>query len=441
MNVFNFAVTLPEKEIGDCMKTVKRYWIYIILIISLVFSACTLNNSEGQPVEDDSDIIDDNNQNSYIANPWTEVTKEDVEKGLGTEIVLPHDAKNVIYRFNSSIELYEILFDYDVLSFTYRIKKSAETEDISGLYYEWTNSYEETVEGYKANIYRVVIEDDAIELITWIDTDEDISYSLSTSLGADLDGFYIEDVVKQLIKNGSEDFFEEDNGKIYCYDSEENYDYNDDSSLKNGIRKMVNNSEEEKEFIDSIFDSGEQYRSYEYPESTVYLYDSDDESKFVFVTNHKETEYSKEVYGIIVDKKELELEARYDADSTAENIFDNLLALNGKDYSYADCLRPYAEYQETYDYVTKNNQTVSYRYEHDSQIYGTYNSSGIVYVYDNKACYKEYYVTSGSKSIYYIYNENGQLSILCDFGGMAYKGMEDNPDTEIGFPFKVYYFE
>ena len=43
--------------------------------------------------------------------------------------------------------------------------------------------------------------------------------------------------------------------------------------------------------------------------------------------------------------------------------------------------------------------------------------------------------------ILYIYNENGQLSILCDFGGMAYKGMEDNPDTEIGFPFKVYYFD
>ena len=50
-------------------------------------------------MENNSDIIDDNNKNSYIANPWTEVTKEDVEKGLGTEIVLPNDAKNVIYRF------------------------------------------------------------------------------------------------------------------------------------------------------------------------------------------------------------------------------------------------------------------------------------------------------------------------------------------------------
>lgn len=210
MNGFIFAVTLPEKEIGDCMKTVKRYWIYIILIISLVFSACTLNNSEGQPVEDNSDIIDDNNQNSYIANPWTEVTKEDVEKGLGTEIVLPHDAKNVIFRFNSSIELYEILFDYDVLSFTYRIKKSAETEDISGLYYDWTNSYEETVEGYEAKIYRALTEDDAIELITWFDSKEDISYSLSTFVG-DLDGFHIEDVVKQLINKDSEDLSTEEN--------------------------------------------------------------------------------------------------------------------------------------------------------------------------------------------------------------------------------------
>ncbi len=192
------------------MKTVKRYWIYIFLIISLFFSACTLNNSEGKLVEDNSDIIDDNDQNSYIANPWTEVTKEDVEKGLGTEIVLPHDAKNVIYRFNSSIELYEILFDYDVLSFTYRIKKSAENEDISGLYYDWTLSYEETVEGYDAIIYSVHTEDGNINLITWHDTQTDISFSLSTNIG-DLNGFHITEIVKQLIKNGSEDFFEEDN--------------------------------------------------------------------------------------------------------------------------------------------------------------------------------------------------------------------------------------
>ena len=112
------------------MKAIKCNWVFIIMIVSLVFSACTLKNNEEQQVENDSNIIEDDEQNSYIANPWTEVTKEDVEKGLGTEIILPNDAKNVIYRFNSSIALYEILFEYDVLSFTYRIKKSAETEEI-----------------------------------------------------------------------------------------------------------------------------------------------------------------------------------------------------------------------------------------------------------------------------------------------------------------------
>ena len=218
------------------MKAIKRNWIFIIMTLSLAFSACTLKNNEEQQVENDSNIIEDDEQNSYIANPWTEVTKEDVEKGLGTEIILPNDAKNVIYRFNSSIALYEILFDYDVLSFTYRIKKSAETEDISGLYYDWKMSYEETIEGYEANIYRAVTEEDAIELITWFDSKEDISYSLSTFVG-DLDGFHIEDVAKQLINKGGEDLSEEEN----LFDGETSSDDEADiEEMKNEIADYKN---------------------------------------------------------------------------------------------------------------------------------------------------------------------------------------------------------
>ena len=60
------------------MKAIKRNWIFIIMTLSLAFSACTLKNNEELPVENDSDIIEDDEQNSYIANPWTEVTKEEV---------------------------------------------------------------------------------------------------------------------------------------------------------------------------------------------------------------------------------------------------------------------------------------------------------------------------------------------------------------------------
>ena len=37
----------------------------------------------------------------------------------------------------------------------------------------------------------------------------------------------------------------------------------------------------------------------------------------------------------------------------------------------------------------------------------------------------------------YIYDDNN-LAMICDFGGMAYKGLEGFSETEIGMDFKVY---
>lgn len=191
------------------MKDIRYYSILIISTIILMFSGCSFASYTKQPVEPDSIVVnDDDNQNSYVSNPWTEVTKADVEEGLGIEINLPDDAQNIVARQNSSVDLYEILFDYNDLNYTYRIKKSAGDEDISGLYYDWTLSYEETVEGYDAIIYSVHTEDGNINLITWHDTQTDISFSLSTNIG-DLDGFHITEIVKQLINKDSEDLTEE----------------------------------------------------------------------------------------------------------------------------------------------------------------------------------------------------------------------------------------
>ena len=47
-----------------------------------MFSGCSFASHTKQPVEPDSIVVnDDDNQNSYVSNPWTEVTKADVEEG------------------------------------------------------------------------------------------------------------------------------------------------------------------------------------------------------------------------------------------------------------------------------------------------------------------------------------------------------------------------
>ena len=190
------------------MKVIKNHILLIITIFVFLFSGCSFASQTEQPVEPDPVIVnDDDNQNSYVSNPWTEVTKADVEEGLGVEINLPDDAQNIVARQNSSVDLYEILFDYDNLSYTYRIKKSAGNEDISGLYYDWTISSDEKIKGFEGKSYRAITDEETVDLVTWVDEENDITYSLSTS-AADLDGFDIIAIVEKLINNG-EDISEE----------------------------------------------------------------------------------------------------------------------------------------------------------------------------------------------------------------------------------------
>ena len=186
------------------MKVKKNNILLIITIFVFLFSGCTFTNQAEQPVEPDPIIVnEDDNQNSYVSNPWTEVTKAAVEEGLGIEIYLPDDAQNIVARQNSSVDLYEILFNYNNLDFTYRIKMSAGDEDISGLYYDWTISSDENIKGFEGKSYRAITDEETVDLVTWVDEENDITYSLSTS-AADLDGFDIIAIVEKLINNGEE---------------------------------------------------------------------------------------------------------------------------------------------------------------------------------------------------------------------------------------------
>ena len=174
------------------MNTVKNYSILIILTIILLFSGCSFANNTQK-----TDVNDDENKNNYIANPWVEITKGEAEKDLGIEIYLPDGAENSVVRYNSTISLYDIRFDYDNLFYVYRIKKSAGDEDISGLYCDWTISSDENIKGYKGKSYRAVTEEETVDLVTWVD-DKDINYSLTTS-AKDLDGFDIIAIAEKLI--------------------------------------------------------------------------------------------------------------------------------------------------------------------------------------------------------------------------------------------------
>ena len=196
------------------MKTIKNYSILVISAITLLFSGCSLTGPKTNPA--DVIVIPVENDPVQIANPWEEVNKSDIESALGIKLIIPEDAENTVYRFNSEISLGEILFDYENNSFTYRMKKSAGNEDISGLYYDWTISSDENIKGYEGKSYRAITDEETVDLVTWVDPAQDITYSLSTS-APDLDGFDIIAIVERLIadENAEADMYDIDTiGKL-----------------------------------------------------------------------------------------------------------------------------------------------------------------------------------------------------------------------------------
>ncbi|MBR5970650.1 MAG: hypothetical protein IK016_09950 [Lachnospiraceae bacterium] len=136
-----------------------------------------------------------------IANPWSELSLQEIEERIGTSVTLPEGAENVQCLFMEDEGLGEIDFDYMGRSCTYRMKKSDSEEDIAGMYYEWSS--EESVPLSDCNAtYQTCEEDgDFIELATWYNDSEKVMYSLS-AVGAKAEGFDLLDVAGALYASG-----------------------------------------------------------------------------------------------------------------------------------------------------------------------------------------------------------------------------------------------
>ena len=97
------------------------------------------------------------------------------------------------------------------------------------------------------------------------------------------------------------------------------------------------------------------------------------------------------------------IEAKLDPYPKGEEVFDEIISLDGARYRDVDWIRPLLDYQEK-TYVKENGKIIRAKYSYDPQEYGTYNSSGTLY-YDGQErhFYKNYHVTSGSRYTFYQY--------------------------------------
>jgi len=127
-----------------------------------------------------------------LANPWTDMTKDELEQASGVAFGLPEGAENVVYRWLESETLAEMQFTLDGDEYCARIKPAAleagQLENISGMYYAWENEESVAIGSCEGTIGQYMTGSaEWVELCQWYDAAPGLMYSLSV-YSTDLDG-------------------------------------------------------------------------------------------------------------------------------------------------------------------------------------------------------------------------------------------------------------
>lgn len=125
------------------------------------------------------------NKTAGLPNPVQESTAEDIAKKLNVKFAVPDDAKNIRYSIIAG-KLAQMDFIWNEAECTARIKPDAESEDISGFYYNWSNETPCTV-GENAGIakWQITEEGEVVGICLWQKKASNLTYSVSMKKNAD----------------------------------------------------------------------------------------------------------------------------------------------------------------------------------------------------------------------------------------------------------------
>ena len=125
------------------------------------------------------------NKTIGLPNPVQESTAEDITKELNVKFAVPDGAKNIRYSIIAG-NLAQMDFIWNEAECTARIKRDAESEDISGFYYNWSNETPCTV-GENAGIAKWQITEvgEVVGICLWQNKASNLTYSASMKKNAD----------------------------------------------------------------------------------------------------------------------------------------------------------------------------------------------------------------------------------------------------------------
>ena len=137
--------------------------------------------------------VDADEEGLGIANPWTDMTKKELEQVSGVPFGVPEGAEEIAYRWLESEGIAEMQFTLDGDEYCARVKPAAleagQLENISGIYYGWENEENVTIGHCEGTIgqYQTGSEE-WVELCQWYDLAPGLMYSLSVYTTGDPDG-------------------------------------------------------------------------------------------------------------------------------------------------------------------------------------------------------------------------------------------------------------
>jgi hypothetical protein len=121
-----------------------------------------------------------------LANPWVEMTEEELLEASGVSFGVPEDADDIVYRWLESENLAEMQFSIGGDEFCARIMPAAleagELMNIAGMYFAWENEEDVTVGHCYGTIGQAKTgSEDWVELCQWYDLAPGLMYSLAVS--------------------------------------------------------------------------------------------------------------------------------------------------------------------------------------------------------------------------------------------------------------------
>ncbi len=127
-----------------------------------------------------------------LANPWQDLSAEQLKEVSGISLQAPKDAEDVACRWMSSEKLAEIQFTWNGGDYCARAQAMALEDghlaDISGMYFQWDHEENITVGACPGTIASAKTgSEDRVERCLWYDKESGTMYSLSVS-AKDLDG-------------------------------------------------------------------------------------------------------------------------------------------------------------------------------------------------------------------------------------------------------------